>query len=195
MIIPKDITEFYKLNTSWSKEIQFLESIIKKTELNGTFKWGSPVYTINNKNIVGIGSFKSYVGLWFHQGVFLKDPLNILINASPDKTRGLRQWRFKSIQEMDENLIKVYLDEAIENQKLGKKIKLNRDTSYTVPQELQSELNQEEFSNAFFNLSLGRQKEYANHIAEGKQEATRQRRVAKCIPLILTGKSLYDKYK
>jgi uncharacterized protein YdeI (YjbR/CyaY-like superfamily) len=36
-------------------------------------KWGIPTYTVNGKNLVGIGAFKTYVGLWFFNGSFLKD--------------------------------------------------------------------------------------------------------------------------
>ena len=50
-----------------------LREIIRSTELIETLKWGGPVYTLGGKNVVGIGSFKSYVGLWFFQGAFLKD--------------------------------------------------------------------------------------------------------------------------
>jgi uncharacterized protein YdeI (YjbR/CyaY-like superfamily) len=50
-----------------------LRSIIQKSELVETVKWGVPVYTINDKNVVGSSVFKSYDGLWFFQGSYLKD--------------------------------------------------------------------------------------------------------------------------
>lgn len=46
-----------------------------------TNKWSAPVYTSNGKNIVGLGAFKSYTGLWFFQGALLKDEKKLLINA------------------------------------------------------------------------------------------------------------------
>jgi uncharacterized protein YdeI (YjbR/CyaY-like superfamily) len=57
----------------WKDELEILKSIISKTELIETIKWGTPVFTYNNKNIIGIGGFKSYFGVWFMNGVFLKD--------------------------------------------------------------------------------------------------------------------------
>ena len=69
-----------KQNDQWSEEIDLLKSIVNKTNLVETTKWGGIVYTYNEKNVLGIGRFKSYVGLWFFNGVFLKDEANILIN-------------------------------------------------------------------------------------------------------------------
>ena len=82
-------------------------------------KWGGIVYTYNNKNVLGIGGFKSYFGLWFFNGVFLKDSLNILVSGN-ETTKALRQWRFNSFEELDEKKILEYISEAIELEKEGK---------------------------------------------------------------------------
>jgi uncharacterized protein YdeI (YjbR/CyaY-like superfamily) len=39
---------------------------------------------------VGIGGFKSYFGLWFHQGALLTDKAGVLINAQEGRTKALR---------------------------------------------------------------------------------------------------------
>ena len=66
----------------WDDEIEIIKSILNKTELIETTKWGGIVYTINNKNVIGVGAFKNYFALWFYNGVFLKDELNVLITTS-----------------------------------------------------------------------------------------------------------------
>ena len=66
-----------------------LRKLIRETRLEETVKWDAPCYTLNGKNVLGIASFKSYVGLWFHNGVFLKDSADHLIQAS-DITKMLR---------------------------------------------------------------------------------------------------------
>ena len=38
----------------WATELEILQTIISKTNLVETIKWGAPVYTLNGKNIVGI---------------------------------------------------------------------------------------------------------------------------------------------
>ena len=75
----------------WAEEIELLHNIIKKTSLIETTKWGGPVYTHKNKNVVGVGGFKSYFGIWFYNGVFLTDEKKLLINANEENTKSLRQ--------------------------------------------------------------------------------------------------------
>ena len=99
----------YILNAQSGKEIlMVLRDILNSTELEETVKWGAPCYMINGKNVVGLGSFKSYVGLWFFQGALLKDAEKELINAQEDKTKALRQWRFESMEDIDDQLILKY---------------------------------------------------------------------------------------
>jgi uncharacterized protein YdeI (YjbR/CyaY-like superfamily) len=60
-------------NNNWTEELNLLKEIIAQTELVETTKWGGPVYVLNSKNVIGVGGFKSYFGIWFYNGVFLKD--------------------------------------------------------------------------------------------------------------------------
>jgi len=156
-------------------------------------KWGMPVYTINDKKVLGIGVFKAYVGIWFYQGVFLKDTKKVLVNAQEGKTKGMRQWRFGSFEEMDAQLIKQYVDEAIAHQKAGKEIKPEK-KPLVVPDELAEEISSNaQLSEAFDALTLKR--EYAEYIAEAKRHATKLTRMEKIKPMILQGIGLNDKYR
>ncbi|WP_369793055.1 DUF1801 domain-containing protein [Flavobacterium sp. 316] len=107
----------------WNEELELLKSIINTTNLIETTKWGTSVYTHNNKNIIGIGGFKSYFGLWFFNGVFLKDEHNLLINAQEGTTKSLRQMRFQSKADINEKIILEYLTEAIKVEENGLSIK------------------------------------------------------------------------
>ena len=55
------------------QELLKLRNILLSCGLEETVKWGAPTYTFAGKNVAGLASFKSYVGLWFHQGALLKD--------------------------------------------------------------------------------------------------------------------------
>lgn len=85
-----------KLNAFYDKEhpfkdgIALLRNLAKQTEFVETLKWGAPIYTIDNKNVMGIMAFKEHFGLWFFNGVFLKDPNGILVNAQEGKTKAMR---------------------------------------------------------------------------------------------------------
>lgn len=187
----------YILNAPKGREILIvLREIINTTELVETIKWGIPVYTFNNKNVVGLGAFKSYTGIWFYQGVFLKDDTKVLINASEDKTKGLRQWRFTSADEIDDKLVLKYLNEAIRNQKLGKEITPDRNKQIRIPGELIEVFKDDkELENRFNQLTPGRKRKFADYVSSAKQIKTRKARVQKIIPLILAYIGLNDKYR
>jgi uncharacterized protein YdeI (YjbR/CyaY-like superfamily) len=49
----------------WVEELSLLSSIIQKTPLEKTTKWGSDVFTYDGKNVLSYGGFKNYFALWF----------------------------------------------------------------------------------------------------------------------------------
>ena len=187
----------YILNAPNGREILIvLRELLLSTELTETVKWGAPVYTINDKNVVGIGAFKSYAGLWFYQGVFLKDEAGVLINASEGITKALRQWRFASVDEIDDQLILNYVQEAIENHKQGKELKPDKERKLIIPEELQRALDEDKtLETCFYAFTPGCQREFAGYIAEAKRTETRETRVQKIIPMILEKIGLNEKYK
>lgn len=89
-------------NTKWDEELALIAAIFDKTPLEKSIKWGADVFTCNGKNVVSYGGFKDYFTIWFYNGVFLEDKFKVLINAQDGKTKSLRQWRFKSKNEIDE---------------------------------------------------------------------------------------------
>ena len=179
----------------WENELEQLHAIIRKTPLIETTKWGGPVYTYNNKNVVGIGGFKSYFGIWFYNGVFLKDEKKLLINANEENTKSLRQMRFNSVDEIDEKLILGYIKEAIEIEEKGLIIPKEKKETI-VPELLQNELDKNIDLNTKFNsFSPYKQREFIEHITSAKQEKTQLARLEKVIPMILEGKGLNDKYR
>ena len=192
----KTVADYIEAHPPGKQALLLLRSILQETELDETIKWGAPCYTLNGKNVVGMAAFKSYVGLWFHQGVFLKDPKKVLINANENNTRGLRQWRFTTIKEIDPKLVMQYVKEAIANEKSGNRIKPVKAKKIKVPDELKKAMdNDVKLCSKFEQLTPGRQREYSEYIGEAKQEKTRLNRLEKCVPLIIEGKGLNDKYK
>lgn len=183
-------------NAKWSGAVAMLNRLAASTELSHSIKWGGDYYSLGKKRILSFGGFKNHFAVWFIDGVFLSDPYKVLVNANEEKTRGLRQWRFTSIEEMDEEKIMEYILESIQNAKDGKAIKPKKFKSIETPEVLQQALDEDPlFSSAFAKLTPGRQKEYMEHLNEAKREETKWSRVYKIIPLVLDGKGLHDKYK
>ena len=183
-------------NNQWTDAEEFMQQLIVKTNLEKTIKWGTEVYTFNNKNVIGWGGFKYFFSLWFYNGVFLSDPEKVLVSASDGKTKSLRQWRFSKVDDMNEKKILAYINESIQTIKDGKEIKPD------VFEEKKPEGIFKDFldsntdvKTAFEKLTKGKQKEYVVYIDEAKQEKTKITRLEKIKELILQNKGLNDKYK
>lgn len=82
----------------------------------------SRVYA-QRENVFGICKFKNHFGVWFFNGVFLKDPKNVLENAQEGKTKGMRHWKFQSLEAVDEQIVLSYMKEALDNQRKGMEVK------------------------------------------------------------------------
>ncbi|OXA76626.1 Uncharacterized conserved protein YdeI, YjbR/CyaY-like superfamily, DUF1801 family [Flavobacterium aquidurense] len=186
---------FWDKVNQWEEELLFLKSIIDKTELVETIKWGGPIYVYNKKNVIGIGGFKNYFAIWFLNGVFLKDEKKRLINAQEDRTKSMRQWRFTSKADVNEKEVLEYILEAIENEKQGKIIKPSKKEAI-VSELLQNEMDlNPALAVAFQKFSPYKQYEFLEYIETAKQEKTKLTRIEKVIPMILGNVGLNDKYR
>ena len=194
---PSKIEAYFETEHPFKDAILTLRSIVNRTALKETFKWSAPVYTLDGKNVAGLGRFKRHFGVWFFNGSLINDKYGRLHNAQEGKTKALRQLRYTDASEIKEDELLYYLNEAISNQKKGIEVKAVKSVKKLVlPIELTSAFSKNKnLEKAFKALTPGRQKEYAEHIASAKQEKTRLSRLEKATPLILDGKGLHDKYK
>ncbi|CAL2077283.1 YdeI/OmpD-associated family protein [Tenacibaculum sp. 190524A05c] len=191
------VTTYIVNQEKWAQELQLLRSFLLELDLVEDIKWGMPAYIYKNKNIIGISAFKNYFGMWFHQGVFLKDEKKLLINAQEGKTKAMRQWRFNSIDELDKKTLQEYVLEAMKNVELGKEIKPQRNKKpLIIPPQLLAVLdNNNQLKEKFESLSLTKKREFTEYISEAKREATKESRLQKIIPMIQSGIGLNDKYR
>ncbi|MGC6429658.1 MAG: YdeI/OmpD-associated family protein [Jejuia sp.] len=191
------VQDYLEKHVNYKDALELLRATLLSTELEETIKWNFPVYTLNNKNVIGLGAFKNHFGIWFFNGVFLKDEQNLLVNAQDGKTKAMRQMRFKSIDDINEEVVIAYVNEAIENQKLGKEVKPERHKKeVNLPPELVTAFDRNvNLKKAFEKLSNYKQREYCEYITVAKRIATKETRLEKIIPMILEGIGLNDKYK
>lgn len=178
----------------WQQELDQLRKIMLDTGLSEELKWGVPCYTLQKSNIVLIHVFKEYCALLFFKGALLNDANGILIRQT-ENTQSARQIRFTNIREIFdlEPLIISYIDEAIAIEKAGLKVDFKKSTELIYPEEFQNKLDQiPALKTAFEALTPGRQKAYHLYFSAAKQAKTRESRVEKYIPQILSGKGLDD---
>lgn len=193
----KSLEQFFE-HCEWPKELNTIREILLETELEEGLKWGMPAYMIDGKNVIGLGSFKKHFGIWFHQGVFLTDPKDVLRNAQEGKTVAMRQWKFESAKDIKKSWIRQYVKEAIANQKEGLEIKPKRkkNVKLNIPKELSAAFKTKKTSKGDFEkLTPGKQRDVVDYISQAKRQATRDNRVVKCIELMKEGKSPLDMYR
>ena len=173
-----------------------LRDVLLRAGLEESIKWGGPAYSHHGRLTLGIGAFKSYFGLWFHQGALLDDPDGVFVNAQEGKTRGMRQWRFTSTRDIKVRQVRRYVQSARAVAASGQSIKPNRGKPLAIPPELDAALKADKvLARAFDGFTLGKRREFAEHIADAKRDATKRSRLQKMVPMIKAGVGLNDKYR
>jgi uncharacterized protein YdeI (YjbR/CyaY-like superfamily) len=185
---------FFNKAEKWQEEYQKLRMIALDCGLTEELKWGCPCYTFQNGNIVLIHGFKEYCAFLFFKGVLLHDTHDILIQQT-ENVQASRQIRFTNLREIAEMeaILKAYIYEAVEVEKAGLEVSLKKHAEYTIPEELQQKFDEiPALKTAFEALTPGRQRAYIMHFSQPLQPKTRESRVEKYIPQILSGKGLND---
>jgi uncharacterized protein YdeI (YjbR/CyaY-like superfamily) len=130
----------------------------------------------------------------FFKGVLLRDAKGLL--KAPGENSRISRWiKFTSVQEIARlgNVLKAYICEAIEVEKAGLKVDLKKSRELALPEELKDKLDRNPaLKTAFRALTPGRQRAYCIYFSEAKQSQTRESRIEKCVPRILSGKGLND---
>lgn len=187
-----NVDEFIQSADKWPKEMAYLRRILLDCLLIESYKWATPVYMYGAKNLIAISSLKEHCALNFFNGALLRDEEGILIK--PGEHTQLGRWmKFSSVQEIvaNEDLIKAYVFEAMEAQRLG--ITLEKPGDIPYPTELTTIFNEKPaFKVAFEKLTPGRQRAYLRYFSDGKQSETRTSRIEKNEKYILRGFGFTD---
>lgn len=179
---------------SWIEEIKLLRQIVLETGLKEEMKWGVPVYTLNGKNVVSVNALKNSANISFFKGVLLKDE-NIILQQQGN-LQSDRLIKFTSVNGIKkiENVLKSYIAEAIDIEKSGQTFQYSKNPE-SIPEELMVSFDKDQnFKEAFYKLTPGRQRGYIIYFSQPKQSKTRLERIEKYKEQILKGVGLYDKY-
>ena len=180
----------------WPEVLAQARRILLDTELTEELKWKMPTYTYDGKNVAMLSAFLDHVSVSFFKGVLLKDEAGLLVAPGPN-SQADRQFNFTDAADVlaQEEAIKAYVAEAIEIEEAGLEVTYKSVEDFDVPQELQDKFSEDPaFKLAFESLTPGRQRGYLLHFSSAKQSKTRVSRIEKCMPMILEGKGLHDKY-
>jgi len=195
MYKPVNVDDYVQHHKKFTALLQLVRGLLVDTELEETIKWNMPTYTIKGKNVMALGAFKNHACIWFHHGSFLSDPYKALGNAQDGKTRGMRQWRWEKLEDVEPEKVALYIDEAIQNEHQGKRIKVQKKKTEIEIHPLFAEaLKKNKAEKAFQEFTKSKQRDFAEHITTAKRESTKLSRLDKIIPMILRGEGLNDKY-
>ncbi|MBV9183083.1 MAG: YdeI/OmpD-associated family protein [Acidobacteria bacterium] len=178
----------------WQKETDKLRHIALDCSLTEELKWGKPCFTVRKKNVAIVIPLKESCAFSFFNGALLKDSKHLLERIG-EHTQAARWIKFTSLREIAavRSTLTDYLYEAIELEKSGTKIKLNKPSEYPIPEELQSRLaDNPVLRSAFAALTPGRKKSYIFYVSSAKQAKTRAARAEKCVPKILSGRGFKE---
>jgi uncharacterized protein YdeI (YjbR/CyaY-like superfamily) len=188
------VDDFLNNAREWRDEFEAIRLICLDCQLTEELKWGKPCYAFEKRNIVIIQGFKEYCALLFTKGALLKDANGLLI-APTENMQAARQIRFTNIQEILElePTLKAYIQEAIDAEKAGLKVKFKKTSEFKVAEEFQMKLDENSALKSAFNaLTPGRQRGYLLYFSGAKQSKTRAARIERYMPQILDGKGLND---
>jgi uncharacterized protein YdeI (YjbR/CyaY-like superfamily) len=188
------IDAFLRRAKKWQAELKELRRIVVDSPLTEELKWRQPCYTFQKSNVLIISGFKECCVLSFIKGALLKDAQGILVKPGPN-SQSARVIRFTNVRQIVklEPILKAYIDEAIEVEKAGLKVKFKKITQHKIPAELQDKFDEiPSLKTAFRALTPGRQRAYLLYFSAAKQSKTRESRIEKCKQRILKGKGLDD---
>ena len=178
----------------WREELTLLRSVILSSGLTEELKWSHPCYTDKGKNIAVVGAFRDCCTVSFFKGALLSDSAQILELPGQNSQSG-RVIRLRSVDQITllADVIKAYLREAIEIERLGQEVETINIEDRPIPQELADKFEEvPELREAFRALTPGRQRGYLLHFSQPKKAKTRETRIEKCIDSILSGMGLND---
>ncbi|WP_223033396.1 DUF1801 domain-containing protein [Hanstruepera marina] len=190
----ENVNRYLNALKKWKPELIKLREIINDCDLKEEFKWMHPCYTYNGKNIVLIHEFKNYCAVLFHKGALLKDSEKLLVQQTKN-VQSARQIRFTDLPEIEElePTIKAYIKEAIQIEKSGLQVEKKSTSDYEMPEELKQKFSEDNnFKQAFENLTPGRQRGYLLYFNKPKQSKTRISRIDKNVSRIMDGYGFND---
>lgn len=180
---------------NWIPELELLRRLVQECGLQEESKWGVPCYTFQHKNVLLVSAFKEYCAISFFKGALLSDTHGILEKPG-ENSQAARLIKFADptkIKKM-EAVLKTYIHEAIEIERLGLKVNFKKNPE-PIPEELERKFEEDPIlKTAFEELTPGRQRSYVLYFSAPKQSKTRESRIEKSIGKILNGEGLHDKY-
>lgn len=162
-------------------------------EIKPCIKWQIPAYDYKGL-MLGVGAFKHKVTVFFHRGAEMPDPADWFTGQESNKT--MRSIQLKSIEEIDEENLALYIQNALQINEQGKPKKKSQISKPLppIPQGLVDGFEENPFAkNQFKQLNKTQKKEFIHWIASAKREETIERRIHTTIEKLNKQKTCWEK--
>lgn len=126
----------------------------------------------------------------FFKGSLLEDEDGVLVQPGKH-SQAMRRLHFESLDEIEdsEDMIRRFIQWAIQAEKDGLEVEFTEKGNLDYPGELLDALDDDpELTEAFKELTPGRQRGWVLHFSDAKQSETRARRIDKARSKIIAGK-------
>jgi len=177
----------------WSVGLARLRAICLGVDLAEAVKWGHPCYMHGDRNIAIIGALRNDFRLTFFNAALMKDPHGVLERQGPN-TQYPDMIRFTLNNQVTtmKLTIESYLREAMGYAESGIKPPKQKG-EIQIPDELLEALEADPtLADAFYRLTVGRQRSYVINLNSAKKKETRVSRIANFRDKILQGKGATD---
>ncbi len=159
------------------------------------WRWNMPHYDLGGLMIGTIG-LKQAVCVWFHKGALMKDVQHLFDKPEKDQAKGMRKYRIKEGDAIDEKVFLDLVKQAVKVNLSGAKLTdaQPRRKAPPLPEELEAVLHRDEEAWARWEaLSASHRREYVEWITDASKEEIRKRRVAEAYQRIREGRVRDDK--
>ena len=187
-----DVSEVKDLlnQKNWQDERRRLRDILLDCGLEERVKWGKLCYTWEDSNVAIIYGMKNSCAVGFFKGSLLEDEGGVLVQPSKH-SQAMRRLHFESLDEIEDNedMIRRFTQRSIQAEKDGLEVEFTEKNNLDYPDELLDALDDDpELTEAFKELTPGRQRGWVLHFSDAKQSETRARRIDKARSKIIARK-------
>jgi uncharacterized protein YdeI (YjbR/CyaY-like superfamily) len=188
-----EIDRYVEALPAWSKKIcEKLRNIALKADASiiEDWKWGANYYC--DGMLCGFAAHQKFVNFVFFQGALLKDKKKIL--KQNEGSLHNRHIRYTDVKEINEDVLLVYLFEALDNNKKGNRLLVTKDKTIPIPADVKKVFLQHGVLENYENMNFSRRKEYMYWINSAKREETRTKRINLSVEMVRKKQGVMDKY-
>ncbi|MBV6405712.1 MAG: YdeI/OmpD-associated family protein [Flavobacteriales bacterium] len=198
MLPQEQINSYIAEQPEWQRRtLVRLRQLIHATghDIEEAWRANVPHYDLGG-SMIGTVGLKQAVCVWFHKGALMKDAHRLFEKPEKDDAKGLRKYRIKEGEAIDEKAFLDLVKQAVKLNLSGAKLtdaKPGRKAP-ALPEELEVVLRRDEEAWAHWEaLPAAHRRAYVEWITDAGKEEIRKRRVAEAYQRIREGRTLDDK--